>query len=189
MEQNKKYYTPEILELFIGYECEACFSSYGEYAIMDFSDKNKPAEFHPPEDKEKAKFWNKYQIEDQKDNPFEDNPQRSMETAIIVLKDNRLRTQYLSKEQIEVEGWSNIRDVEKWGTSEPAYYWGADYKNAMMGYNPKDNTLVITYRDPCKTIDGTQDEYNYPETKDGQFRGICKSINEFRKICKWIGIK
>jgi len=114
---------------------------------------------------------------------------RSIEPVSWMIENGIVRTKYLDKEDIESLGWTNIRDVERWLGKPPMYYWAADYKNAMLGYNPEDHTIVITYKDPCKSIDGKEDEYNYPETKYGQFRGECKSINELRKLMQWLNIK
>lgn len=102
-----------------------------------------------------------------------------------------IRVSYITKEQIEAEGWEYTGFVHKYKgfiKKEHSDYWSARYKNAVMAYNPIDNTLVINVYDPTKTIDGEKPEYDYPNIKRGMFRGECKSINEFRKICKWLNI-
>lgn len=165
MIDNNKYYIPDIEDLHIGYEMEWLQKGNGSEFVLDGVDKDT---------------WQKW------DYAFQGFNIKGIENLI---QDNRLRTKYLDKEDIESMGWVDIRDTEKWENREPMYYWGAKYKNAMMGYNPKDNTIAITYLDPCKTIDGKEDEYNYPETKYGQFRGECKSINELRILMKWLHIE
>ena len=54
-----KYFVPEIKDLHIGYECEACFISYGGYCI--FEPDGEGSMIHiPPIDKEAAKHWEKF---------------------------------------------------------------------------------------------------------------------------------
>lgn len=57
MMEDNKHYIPDIESLRVGYECEACFSSYGGYMIWD--DEGN-ATHHEPEDKEAAKNWSKF---------------------------------------------------------------------------------------------------------------------------------
>jgi hypothetical protein len=163
MKENK-YYTPEISDIHLNYEMEWLQKANSDWSVLDGVDKDT---------------WQKW---DYKFQGFNIN------TIQQFIEDQRIRVKYLDKSDIEACGWSNVGDVECWMGKPPMYYWMADYKNAMMGYNPEDYTLVITYKDPCKSIDGVADEYNYPKTKNGQFRGICKSINELYKIMSWIGI-
>lgn len=177
MEENK-YFVPDVSDLHIGYECEASFSSYGGYAILDFSDENKPADFHPPADKESAKFWSPFWIIEE-ESLFGANNHRDMKTVMMLLKDNRLRTPFLTKEQIEAEGWKcsgghdkvNRVDFEKdekwliliWFDKQKLEIWFKDRKAIKLNLLAFNNTVK-------------------------RYEGECKSINEFRKICKWIGI-
>ncbi len=185
MEQENKYYTPDVSELHVGYECEACFSSYGGYTIIDCSEPDKPWEHHPPVDKEAAKHWTKFKLIERED--IWTSNGRDHSTAVMCLNDKRLRTQYLSREQIEAEGWDTVKELPRWTEKQPIIY-GSGYKNAMMAIDFENHLIWVGPKDPTKSMDGTQDEYDYPPNK-GMFRGECKSINEFRKIIKLLGIK
>lgn len=170
MEEKNKYYIPELSDMYIGYEYERAI-------VIGIGREFEKDGMYPVEGWEKAIV----NIEEEND--------RDVVTIPHDTYTKYYRTKYLDKEDIESLGWTNIRDVERWMGKPPMYYYMADYKNAMLGYNPEDHTIVITYRDPCKSIDGKEDEYNYPETKYGQFRGECKSINELKKLMQWLNIK
>jgi hypothetical protein len=94
----------------------------------------------------------------------------------MLLKDNRLRGKYLDQSDIESCGWihtggqlisSGRQDYEK--------------GNWCLSYNTRHHTLNVFIKDPSL-------EENYP-SNCGTFRGECKSINELRKIIKWLNIK
>jgi hypothetical protein len=175
MEEDKRYYTPDISELYIGYELEAEDMSVGH---------------------ENGVQWIKCKIEkatdpdrNTHDQIFDPTTLAGIQSRDDVYVRNTFRTPYLNRQDIESCGWEDIRDIDVYMGRPPMYTIGARKGNAMLGYQPKDHTLVITFRDPTRSIDGKTDEYNYPETKNGQFRGECKSVNELRKIMQFIGIK
>ena len=112
-----------------------------------------------------------------------------IDTLKKYLADGAMRVKYLDQSDIESCGWTDIKDVERWMGRPPMYTWSARKDNVIMGYNSEDHTIVIDIRDPTKTVDGKNDEYNFPEIKYGRFRGECKSINELRKIMQWLNIK
>ena len=107
MEEQNKYYKPTIEEIHVGWEGEACFSSYAGYAIIDFSTDEKSFELHEPEDKEAAKYWSKFWLIE-KESLFTANNTRNHETALMLLKDNRLRGKYLDQSDIESLGWTDV---------------------------------------------------------------------------------
>jgi len=94
--------------------------------------------------------------------------------SLIVMKYNieklsdAIRVPYLTKEQIEAEGWKEISkyNYEKINSNITAYYGDDHY-------------LWIMH--PGKTILGEDYLAN-------SFKGECKSINEFRYICKLLKI-
>lgn len=49
-EMEKKYYTPEVSDLFVGYQCEASFSSFAGIRIWDLNNPTKD-ELHEPKTK------------------------------------------------------------------------------------------------------------------------------------------
>ena len=104
MEENK-YYTPEPEELHIGYTCEACFSSYAGYMIFDLQNPEND-KLHEPVDKEAAKNWIPFFLIEE-ESLFTANNTRNHATALMLLKDNRLRTKYLDREDVESLGWVN----------------------------------------------------------------------------------
>ncbi len=112
----------------------------------------------------KAFHWNKNII-----TPF------TMKLALDRINelDKYIRVPYLTKEQIEAEGW-------KYNTEEP--YKIYKYDNYMrdgwkFNYSPEYKALILT-------------SYNFKELSYSPcFRGQCKDINTFRYICKLLNIK
>ncbi len=163
MEDNKYYY-PEPSELYIGYEAECCFSSYGGYAMFDTtSDKMV---LHEPEDKEAAKHWVKFWLIEE-EGMWTANNQRDMKTALMILKDKRLRTKYLDKTDIEECGWVFIEPTTLEGEEESIYKLGQYTLCTMSG-----NHILIT------------DPKNY----GCRYKGKCPSINELKTLMKWLNI-
>ena len=138
---ENKYFTPDIEDFCIGYECEIC----------------------TPTRWKSGKFPEILELNSELDEFGKDS---LMKTAHAIL-----RVPYLTKEQIEAEGWEFINhhagtehyDFEKNGYS---LYVDFDFKGEVY----------------LKIYDGEQDnEFNY-------FSGKCKDINIFRKICKLLEI-
>ena len=189
MEQQNKYYTPDISELHVGWEGEACFVSSCGWIMIDFNkDGSGSLELHEPEDKEAAKFWSKFWLIE-KESLFTDNNTRNHETALMLLKDNRLRGKYLDQSDIESLGWENCRKLTDWfGKNDKPNQVGFDMQNMMLGYDYDSHILAITVTDPTKSEDGKTEVYDYPKNVKW-FRGECKSINELRKLMEWLNIK
>ena len=123
---ENKYYTPNIEDIFIGYECEMFMS----------------------------KKWQKHIYNK---NDFE---------SIHIDMDGRwVRTKYLSKEDILAEGWDILTD-----------------NKSNYGFI-KGKSLCYFWKGSIPYIE------IYPEEGyDTQYQGECLSINEFRKISKWLKI-
>lgn len=137
-----EYYTPNIEDFHVGYEYECLELRRDDSKIKDWVKwklLNSPTEFKRILDK----YFN------------------SIPTDI--------RVPYLTKEQIEREGWKE--------TSE--YNYKKINSNITMYYG-KDHYLWIMH--PAITELG--EEY-----KANSFKGNCPSINEFRIICKLLNIK
>lgn len=145
MESNK-YFTPEIEDIFVGYECEILKE---EWEFFTFNVEEIIPVF--------AKINNKTIISD------------------------KIRTLYLTTEQIEAEGWEHIASYRDGGTR-------------IFSYNNKKYTYEITFRGrthltPSDKIVITE----IRETVDRPvrvniFNGECKDINTLRKLIKLLGI-
>lgn len=141
-----KYYTPDIEDLFVGYEFE----------------------FAPSND-ENVYNWKAGILQSPGANEY----------ILDRLKKGRLRTPYLTTEQIEKEGWErtenkflNERGIEQFKK-----------RHMFLNYDPSDKGLLIINLDFSRE---TTRPMGYPD--DSSFKGRCPSINEFRKICKLMGI-
>ena len=98
-----------------------------------------------------------------------------------------VRTPYLTKEQIEAEGWkiSNYSmlytDFNEKDFSKDYYAYLFEKENYTLVYNTGSKVLSIIVKDPSLVE-------NSDFTKMSVFRGECKSINEFRYVCKLLKI-
>lgn len=93
------------------------------------------------------------------------------------LEIGNLRTKYLSKEDIESEGWVKI-------TSALNKYPNAWEKenHFLLFYPTKDNQIEIVMKDV------TKDDYLENTSNGRGFAGKCKSINELKIIQKLLNI-
>jgi len=138
---ENKYYTPSIEDIRVGYECEW-----------------KDCDEHTWEKKNEYP-WEKRIIEADE-----------VEFTIDDVEEGRIRTPYLTKEQIEAEGWVEM--------SPPIISISREFRNIpfikdgyRLDYNINSNQLAITI------------------SREFLFYGECKSINELRIICKLLNIK
>lgn len=140
---ENKYFTPDIEDLCIGYECEYNFAKA-------YTDE-----------------FNFVKI-GYKDNEGYTNELSDM---IHLIDDGaaEIRVPYLTKEQIEAEGWEHD---EKYNDIKH-FYKNEIYLRLYIGYH-YDEVIF----------------HNISIFSDGGilFRGECKDINTFRKICKLLGI-
>ena len=112
-----------------------------------------------------------YELEIRQGNMWKSDKVQSNDCFCDFVNMDGYRVPYLTKEQIEAEGWEFIKhhagtehyDFEKNGYS---LYVDFDFRGEVY----------------LKIYDGEQDnEFNY-------FSGKCKDINTFRKICKLLEI-
>lgn len=96
---------------------------------------------------------------------------------------DKWRVPYLTKEQIEAEGWKfTATSVDLWFEKEGDVSLGFFVSKYILHYGSKEHPKgsndcrLRVYADDCGS------DYEL-------FRGECKSINEFRKIIKWIGLQ
>jgi hypothetical protein len=133
---ENKYFTPDIEDFHIGYECELLMNT--NVSILNPT-SNAP-EFKPF-------IFEKNKIE-----------------LLIELYDS-IRVPYLTKEQIEAEGWKlnyNLGDFD--------YY--------IKTVNDTEHELEFCYKE----------RININIWKRTLYHGECKDINTFRKITKLLGI-
>jgi hypothetical protein len=94
-----KYFTPDIEDIHIGYECEYHgMTTGGLYFFNENNTKDEKISIEPF-----IEVW--YPIKCSLD-PWD---KRKPEEIIELLKNNQIRTPYLTKEQIETEGWKFIK--------------------------------------------------------------------------------
>lgn len=127
-----KYYTPEISDLYLGYECEV--------------DKNIYADKNPD--------WEAIVASE---NNMGD------EGLLAKCRTGKVRTPYLTREQIENEGWF---------AGHPTAFSKGNH--VLMLYDNK-KIEIRHMGSPSYTVDTS-------------YLGSCPSINEFRKIMKLLGI-
>ena len=177
--ENNKYYTPSVEERYIGWEGEACFSSYG--GVYMFDGPSESMTHIPPPDKEAAKFWTKFWIIEE-EGLFTANNHRDLKTAIMCLKDGRLRSKYLDKSDIEECGWKKIGAASDGGTTiwQKGDRTCLKYGGSNLLYkNDNDERLRQI------TIEVVQDDHSFHTL----FKGQCPSINELRQIEKLLRIQ
>lgn len=139
--QETKYFTPDIEDIRVGYECE--ISKFKEWTPTIIT-------------------WD-YNID-------------GLTYCMKVSPDACIRVPYLTKEQIEAEGWKSIgRSTDIWFEKEGDFEIGSwtSYK-IRIHYGLHDKRLYVDAID-------RGDEVKL-------FQGECKDINTFRFICKLLGI-
>lgn len=137
--ENDKYFTPDIEDLCIGYECE----------INNIHGK-----------------WESITITFTNSNSFY---KTDLAEVCLLVEDKYVRVPYLTKEQIEAEGWNlddRYDDVKH-------FYKNETYLRLYIGYQHEE---IIFHNISIFNENGVL------------FRGECKDINTFRKIIKLLGI-
>lgn len=139
-ENEEKYFFPENEEIYLGYECEVF--------MMKNHDRDEDGEWRCK--------WRSHVVE------LETGDDSDVYSTIMLSSEFRpLRTPYLTKEQLETEGWKLYSEINTESTSwyftkgkEEMIY---DFVNHKVSFNSKEM--------------------------------ICKDINTFRKICKLLEIQ
>lgn len=154
---ENKYFTPNIEDLCVGYECEYNFAKAytNDFKFVKIGYKD-------------------------------DEGYTNELTDMIHLIDDgaaAIRVPYLTKEQIEAEGWEYVKNTN---TVDVDICHIFNKNNYMLGWFPLINKIAVLVRDPSKAFDekGILIEYNNTE----RYTGSCKDINTFRKICKLLEI-
>ena len=141
---ENKYFTPDIEDIHIGYECEILYP----HNMIEYNEKLN------------ENLWEKHKFE----------LRESLSEGDSMSFDYIYRTPYLTKEQIEAEGWKK-------------YYIDGTYI--------KDNHILnFDFATGLNRLN----IHKKPETgknvtsHDMLFNSKCKCINDFRKIIKLLGI-
>jgi hypothetical protein len=143
MNTEEKYYVPNREDFKEGFEYEQLYNTYS-----------------PPDFKLTDSKWVK-QV-------FDDFTSEENYLFNRQLMDNNIRVPFLTKEDIEKEGWENIEEIDDAGAFEAEKNLGAtDYRL-------------------CWTFDKILSVYEYGN--DCIYRGDCRCINDFRTICKLLNI-
>ena len=122
---ENEYYTPDIEDLRIGYECEVCDLPHVKEFVYMF-----PRNFE----------YKKIKIEDIS----------MIQVAANHLKQFCLRTKYLTKENIELLGWKiniDYNHLSRCGFEKDNYY-------LLLNMHNKIPFIKIIYKDPSKEEDG-----------------------------------
>lgn len=159
---KEKFFTPNIEDIHVGYECEY----QGNYGYESFNNG------------EETWIPIKIKLKDE-----EGAYTSQLEDILIGMDDGYqpVRVPYLTKEQIEAEGWTSFITEFK-GDIVPenmTYTFFREDRNYMLGWNFNTNKITLIIKDPSLV----ENYYTEPT-----FRGECKDINTFRKIIKLLGI-
>jgi hypothetical protein len=171
---ENKYFTPDIEDICIGYECEVY--SIGLQMIND--------RLLPDDERDNELKWRPRIIKCGSDilsleahsYQNEDELYKSFKT----LWKNYIRVPYLTKEQIEAEGWEyKSRGTDLWFERKEIFLREDGYhlENIKLQYGLHDCRLKISF---VYIGDG--------EESTGAYLGKCKDINTFRKIIKLLNI-
>jgi hypothetical protein len=131
--ENNKYFTPDIEDIHVGYLCYQYNKFYNEKG--ELFDERWAEQLTPL---------------------FPASVRILMNEEVNI--DDYIRVPYLTKEQIEDEGWVYVNIDMCW------------IKNGIELYLEKDNIIEIL------------------EQPNWLYKGKCKDINTFRKICKLLEI-
>ena len=158
MENNLKYFKPEISDIHVGYECEVAYLEKDNWTPMKVRHQEETEDF----------------------------------IKAVFNYNRRIRTPYLTKEQIEAEGWIeksrfqmlDVTDNQSEGGNTTSY--GFEKGNYFLIFNDFSRRICLIYKDPSKETISSWSVQRDPEHFN--FNCICPSINEFRKIQKWLKI-
>lgn len=151
---NNKYYVPEISDIHVGYECE-----------INPSPKLNPYN------------WNKHIVAGNRVFMSDDFYRIHEWVSHYETLETYMRTSYLTREQIEAEGWKRIEQSE----TESAYYRKEGNYNTYFVLRQIIHQLGDKHKIIIKVV-------MPPNERLTLFSGLCPSINEFRTIMKYLNI-
>ena len=173
--EEQKYFIPEIEDIRIGYEFE----------LIDYASNNYNS------DKSTCNC-NSYVLE--KKDIFSSYKEESfLETCICYLNSKHLRVPYLTKKQIENEGWAlqeEFSNVYSIGFIKNLTYRGSN-SVMFLYYNFASKWLLISIQstiDNIYSIRYTDEKTNTNIGGNTLYAGKCKDINTLRYITKLLEI-
>lgn len=171
---NSNYYTPDREDLFDGYECEVYFCNKVGNEIVSPAITYSPFQWSKEYVDNLKKVTSTYQYLREKD--WENGKLNALLlTRIITDWSNThsiIRTKYLTREDIEKEGW--VYNGNNGGF--PSFYKG------------NINTNYYQIRLVNEILEIADYGMKNPGRRNPLFFGKCKSVNEFRKLCKMLEI-
>jgi hypothetical protein len=152
-QMENKYFTPDIEDFHVGYECEILKENWEHFVF----------------------------------NVEEIIPVFARVNSKTIVSD-KIRVPYLTKEQIEAEGWTEFiteyrGDIK---LENMNYVFFNEKSNYMLGWFFNRNQIGLLVKDPAKALDINGNIINYNDAP--RYTGECKDINTFRKIIKLLGI-
>ena len=159
---QNKYYTPDLEDLRIGYE----FEFYQGYS--------SESDYKPNTENEKEEYWKKDIFT--KDDALSHNDYNAGYFAELIKDTERgyIRVPYLTKEQIEKEGWQYPFTIDISILDRIELVKDIDNDRIILRYNIENKNLIL--------------QQKYHKDTPILFNGFCKSINEFRTIMKLLKI-
>lgn len=166
-----EYYTPDPSDVFVGYECE-WYLQPEETEIWEFTSR---------------KEYQDFMLSSANEN-FKKVVMNKKDVAYILQVVRPVRTLYLTKEQIEEAGFEEYaKSIDSWFKFKESPVTHTKIQE-QYGYKPYTLYLNYGFHDQRLKI---KCDFSGGEDWDGSdilFDGKCPSINEFRKICKLLGI-
>jgi hypothetical protein len=154
---ENKYFTPDIEDIHIGYECEILYP----HNMIKYNEKLN------------ENLWEKHKFE----------LQESLSEGDSMSFDYIYRTLYLTKEQIEAEGWETTDEgVDSRGEK-------ILYKNCKKDLNIFNLKYYLIFNEIEKSLNIYMRKSLFDDSiTSNLYNGECKDINTFRKIIKLLGI-
>lgn len=144
--EDKQYYTPEIEDISVGYECEI-----NKSLLPGISEG-----------------WHKYKFE------TESQIGNIIHHSLVLF-----RTPFFTTEDLEKEGWTPLESSYKHPSEDKYSAWEKGNYFLVL----RDNNMSVIVKDPAR------DEFTLVSGVSVRYSGKKpSSINEFRKLSKWLGI-
>lgn len=158
--ENREYYTPEIDELFVGYECEIfAWAKSGDEGIQE--------------------KWRRSTLSEVSIRKDFGNIPEGMKAVSDVLSEQKLRTPYLNKSDIESLGWKYNKQKSEGNTIWNHFYiaevWELSIPRKGTMFDNGKHHLQIWYRN---LNNDSMHGHNYS----------IKSKNELKKLMQWLQI-
>lgn len=158
MNTENKYFTPDISDIRVGYECEE--------ALLRLKSPQPSNEVY-------IEGWTKYVLTEKEARYCSHDCDNGFDTFMEKVENNLIRVPYLTKEQIENEGWKQSKDY-------------------LFEKHIRDNLVYLLWFHEAPSLRKII-EYKYigcgeVEEEGIFYKGSMKSVNELRYISKLLGI-